>query len=106
VAVLQRRFLDPLISIGQVVATARDQAHAPAVALQPEPVAVVLDLVEPVGAAWDSARSGGMQNSNMPQARKRPVKRGTFRLLADSGPAVLLHKLQASWGKPASARGL
>jgi len=44
-AVLQRRFHDP--RIGPVVAAARDQADAVAVALKPQAVSVVLDLVKP-----------------------------------------------------------
>lgn len=44
---------DPRISVGPVIATARDQSHAVAIALQPEPVAVVLDLVEPVRTGGD-----------------------------------------------------
>jgi hypothetical protein len=44
--------------------TAGDQAHAVAVTLQPEPVSVVLDFVEPVRAARDACGLGGKQNSN------------------------------------------
>jgi len=48
--VVERRFHDPRIATGPIVPAARDQAHAVAVALQPEAIAVILDLVEPVGA--------------------------------------------------------
>jgi len=40
------------------VATARDQAHAVAVALQPKAVAVVFDFVEPVRADRDAGGFG------------------------------------------------
>ena len=46
---LSRRLHDPRISVGPVLAALGDQADPVAVALQPEPVGVVLDLVEPVG---------------------------------------------------------
>jgi hypothetical protein len=36
-----------------------DQAHAVAVALQPEAVAVIFHLVEPITAGGNSGRSGG-----------------------------------------------
>jgi hypothetical protein len=54
------RLDDPWISVGPVVATSRDQAHAVAVALQPEPVAVViLDFMQPVRAGGNAGRSRG-----------------------------------------------
>src|SRR4051794_11550594 len=51
---LARGLNDPWIPVGPVVAASGDQANAVAVALQPEPVAVVLDLVEPVRAGGDA----------------------------------------------------
>src|SRR6266566_6772820 len=50
--VLQRGLDDPGITAGPIIAVARDQAHALSVALQPDAVPVILDLVKPV-------RSGG-----------------------------------------------
>ena len=42
-AVLARRFDDPRIAVGPIVAAARDQAHAVAVALKAEAIAVMFD---------------------------------------------------------------
>jgi hypothetical protein len=57
-----QKILDPIHAVVEavsVVAASGDQSHAVAVALQPNPVAVVLDLVEPVRAVGDDGRSGG-----------------------------------------------
>jgi len=48
VSVLQRGLDDPGIALAPVITAARDQPHAIAVALDPQPVAVILDLVEPI----------------------------------------------------------
>ena len=56
---LARGFHDPRIAIGPVVTASCDQADAVAVPLQPEPVAVLFDLMEPVGAVWDGGGFGG-----------------------------------------------
>jgi hypothetical protein len=50
---------DPGIAVGEVVAAARDQPDAVAVALKAEAVAVVLHFVQPVGAVRDAGRFGG-----------------------------------------------
>ena len=63
--VLQRRVDDPREALRQVVAATRDQAHAVAIALQPQPVAVVLDLVKPVRLSGTVVALVGMQTSNM-----------------------------------------
>jgi hypothetical protein len=64
VPVLQRRFDDPRVSAGPVVAALGDQAHALAVALKPQPVDVVFDLVESMGLVGTLVALVGMQNSN------------------------------------------
>ena len=48
VSVLQRRLDDPRITLCSVVAAARDQAHASAVALDAETVADIFHFVNPV----------------------------------------------------------
>ena len=48
VPVLARCLDNPRVAVRPVVATARNQAHAFAVPLQPEAVAVVFDLMQPV----------------------------------------------------------
>ena len=58
-AVLERGLHDPRIPIGPVVAAPGNQPHAVAIALQPEAVAVVLHLLEPLRADRDDGRSGG-----------------------------------------------
>jgi hypothetical protein len=50
---------NPRIALSPVVAVARDQPHAVAVALQPQPVAVVLPFMEPVRAVRDDGGLGG-----------------------------------------------
>ncbi len=63
---------DPWISGGPVVAATGDQPHAVAIALQPEAVSVVLDLVEPVGAGPETLVDFvGKQNSNDLNIRPR-----------------------------------
>ena len=57
--VLQRRLDDPRVAAGPVGAALGDQAHLVAVALQPQPVAVVFDLVEPVRTGGDDGGFGG-----------------------------------------------
>jgi hypothetical protein len=57
--VLQRRFHDPRIAVCPVIAATGDQADAVAVAVQPEPVGVVLDLVESVGPFKSRQKSLG-----------------------------------------------
>jgi hypothetical protein len=52
VSVLQRGLDDPEIALGPVVSAPRDQPHAIAGALDPQAVAVILDLVEPLRAGW------------------------------------------------------
>ena len=47
------------IALGPVVAAARDQAHAVAVALQAEAVAVVFDLVKPHRGGRDGVADRG-----------------------------------------------
>jgi len=53
---------DPRIATGPVVTALRDQAHPVAGALQPQPVAVVLDLVKPVRVSGTVVARVGMQN--------------------------------------------
>jgi hypothetical protein len=48
--VLERRFHDPRIAIGPVISVARKQAHAIALPLHPDAIAVVFDFVKPLGA--------------------------------------------------------
>ena len=60
---LAGRLDDPRITVGKVVVAACDQPHASVVALQAQPVAVVLDLVEPVRTGGDDGRLGGDQKS-------------------------------------------
>jgi len=50
---LAGRFDDPRISVGEVLAATGHQAHALAVALKPQPVAVILDFVKLFRACWD-----------------------------------------------------
>jgi hypothetical protein len=59
VPVLARCLDDPRVAVRPVVATARNQAHAFAVPLQPEAVAVVFDLMQPVRADRNTGRFGG-----------------------------------------------
>jgi hypothetical protein len=56
---LQRCLDDPRITVGKVVTASGHQAHTLAIALQPEAIAVVFDLVEPIRAGRDAGRSGG-----------------------------------------------
>ena len=64
--VLQRSFHNPRKTLGPVVTATGNQPHAVAVALNAQPVAVVLDLVEPIGAAGDlDAASGNANALNM-----------------------------------------
>ena len=51
--VLQRGLDNPRIALGPVVAVAGDQAHAIAGALDPQPIAVILDFVEPIRRMWN-----------------------------------------------------
>ena len=61
--------IDPWIALGPVIAAARDQPHAIAVALDPQAVAVVLDLVEPIRAARDlDAASGNAELKRLKHA--------------------------------------
>ena len=57
------RLDDPRITIGPVVAVPGDQAYAVAVALQPQPVAVIFDFVEPFRLSRDCRPTIGKQNS-------------------------------------------
>jgi hypothetical protein len=57
--VLQRRLDDPRIASGPVVAASRDEAREVAVALDAQAVAVMFDLVQPVGAGGDTDRFCG-----------------------------------------------
>src|SRR5262249_728631 len=59
VSVLQRGLDDPGITLAPVIAAARDQPHAIAVALDPQAIAVILDLVEPIRAAGDLDAASG-----------------------------------------------
>src|SRR4029077_9810570 len=56
--VLQRGFDDPRIVVGPVVTASCDQAHAIAVTLQVESVAVVLYFMEPARAVRNAGRLG------------------------------------------------
>ena len=49
----ERRFNDRRLAVAPVVAGARDQAHAVPVAMNEQSIAVVLRLVQPVGAVGD-----------------------------------------------------
>ena len=53
-----------MIAVRPVVAAARDQAHAVAVALDAEAVAIVFHLAEPVGPSGTVLAFVGTQNSN------------------------------------------
>ena len=53
----QSAFHDPRISVGPIVATTGDQAHA-VPAFQPEPVPVILHFMEPIGAIRNDAGLG------------------------------------------------
>ena len=55
-AVLQGGFDDPWIAFRPVVTAARKQADAVTVPVNPEAVAVILDFMEPIGAAGDDRR--------------------------------------------------
>ena len=55
----QRGLDDPRLAVGPVGAALGDQAHPVAVALQPQPVAVVLNLVQPVRGVGDRGGFGG-----------------------------------------------
>jgi hypothetical protein len=61
--VFQRAFNDPGIALAPVETAFRDQAHAITVALHPEAVAIILDLVEPFSGTV--VNLVGRQNSNM-----------------------------------------
>jgi len=53
------RRASPRVAVAPVVAASGDQPHAVAIALQPQPVAVVFHFVEPVGAVRDDGGLGG-----------------------------------------------
>jgi hypothetical protein len=57
-AVLQRRLDDPRETLGPIVAATGDQPHTIAVALQPERIAILLDLVQPIEAGRDAGGLG------------------------------------------------
>jgi hypothetical protein len=61
--VLQRRLDNPREALGPIVAAARDQPHAVAVALQPQTVAVILDFEEPFRLSRDCRPTIDKQNS-------------------------------------------
>lgn len=56
--ILRAALDDPGIAAGPIVAPARDQAHAVAVALQAEAIPVVFYLVKPIGAVRDCCALG------------------------------------------------
>jgi hypothetical protein len=58
VPVPERAFDDQGITVGAVVTAASDQPDAIAVPLQPETVAVILHLVEPIRAGGNACRLG------------------------------------------------
>jgi hypothetical protein len=58
-AVPQRSFNDPRISLGPIVSAASNQPHPIAVALNTQTVAVELDLVKPVGARGNLDSASG-----------------------------------------------
>jgi len=64
--VLERGFHDPGISPGPVISVARDQPHGIAIALEAQAIAVVLDLVEPIGAVGDLRSASGDAKNQMP----------------------------------------
>ena len=53
---------DPREAIGPIVAVAGEQPHALGLALDDQPLAVVLDFVDPLGTVRDLSRVG-MQGS-------------------------------------------
>jgi len=57
-AVLERRLDDPWIALRAIVPVAGDQAHAIAIALDPRPIAVVLDFAQPVRGMGNLGPSG------------------------------------------------
>jgi hypothetical protein len=70
VSVLQRRLDDPRIALSPIVSAARDQTHAIAVALDPQAVAVIFDLVEPIRAVGDFCTSG--RNAKLKRLKHAP----------------------------------
>ena len=70
VFVLQRRLDDPRIALAPVITAARDQPHAIAVALDPQAVAVILDLVEPIRTAGDLDAASG--NAELKRLKHSP----------------------------------
>src|ERR1700742_3114467 len=58
-SVLQCRLDDPRIALRPIVAAARDQPHAIAVALDANAAAVILDLVNPFHSLWYFSAAGG-----------------------------------------------
>jgi len=50
---------DPGIALGPVITVPGEQPHAIAVALQAQPIAVVLDFVKPFGTKGDLGGPGG-----------------------------------------------
>ena len=55
---LQRGLDDPWVSLGVVQAACGLEPHAIVLPDHHHPVAIVLDLVEPVGAGWDGKALG------------------------------------------------
>jgi hypothetical protein len=60
---------DSRISVSPIIAPAREQAHSRAVPTHDQPIAVVLDLVHPVGPGRGLWARDGIQGATNPPAR-------------------------------------
>jgi hypothetical protein len=69
VSIFQRRLDDPGIALRPVVAAARDQPHTFAISLDAKAVAIIFDLVDPLGRSGTLMPRVGRQKSKVPNMR-------------------------------------
>src|SRR5215468_2257866 len=102
-AVLQRRFDNPRIAVGPVVAAAGDQAHAIPLALYAEAMAVVPYFMQPDRMIRDGGRHGGQAGFERAHrcnggGRKPPDRRSGRGLRIPSAPPPLCSRSMTGTG--------
>ena len=65
---------DPGVAFGPVMGASGEQAHSLAVPADDQPVAVMLDLMHPVGPAGGLAARVGKQGSMKPSVRRASIR--------------------------------